>query len=188
MREPVEVTPLCLARVELPSFHPAAPGTDTIYGFLVRDGDDCILVDTGVGAGNALIERLYKPDRVELAAALGRAGASLGDVTAVVNSHLHFDHCGNNSLFPSVPIFVQRAELEAARVPHYTVPGWVDFPGASYVPVDGSRALSERLELLPTPGHTPGHQSLVIRTGRRVEIIARPERAFFSHDTAAWER
>lgn len=238
----VEVTPLRLAEVELPSFHPEAPGTDTIYGFLVRDGKDCIVMDTGVGFGSSLIDRLYKPDRVELSAALGRAGVSLRDVTAVVNSHLHFDHCGNNSLFPRIPIFVQRSELDAAREPHYSVPEWIDFPGASYVPIDGSHSISACLELLPTPGHTRGHQSLVIRTGSRVQIIvaqaayssyefqlfsdasvedrsspaysklqeylesnatwskkayaaslmaihrARPERAFFSHDSVVWER
>ena len=167
----IEVIPLQLAQVQLPSFHPEAPGTDTIYGFLVRDGDDCILVDTGVGVGNALIDRLYKPDRAELSAVLGRVGLALRDITAIVNSHLHFDHCGNNSLFPGIPIFVQRVELEAARKPYYTVLEWIDFPGSSYVPIDGRHAISERLELLPTPGHTPGHQSLVARMEGRVEII-----------------
>lgn len=167
----VELTPLRLARVELPSFHPEAPGNDTIYGFLVRDGDHCVLMDTGVGVGNPRIDRLYRPDRVELAVALATAGASLRDITAVVNSHLHFDHCGNNSLFPRVPILVQRAELEAARESPYTVRDWVDFPGASYVAIDGSHSISKRLELLPTPGHTPGHQSLLLRRGSHVEII-----------------
>ena len=81
----VEIKPLRLAKVELPSFHPEAPGTATIYGFLVRDGDNCILMDTGVGSGNSLIDRLYKPDRVDLLAALGGAGVSLRDITAVVD-------------------------------------------------------------------------------------------------------
>lgn len=168
----IDVTPLRLARVELPEFHPEAPGSDTIYGFLVRDADDCILVDTGVGTGNDLIDRLYKPDRVELSVALAGAGASLDEVTAIVNSHLHFDHCGNNSLFPNVPIFVQQDELDAARQPHYTVSEWVDFPNASYVPIRGRQKVSANLELVPTPGHSPGHQSLLVRSGSHVEVIA----------------
>lgn len=167
----VEVEPLQLARVELPEFHPEAPGSDVVYGFLVRDGEDCILLDTGVGSGSALIDRLYAPDRAEVAAALARVGASLQQVTAIVNSHLHFDHCGNNSLFPDVPIFVQRKELEAAHQPHYTVPAWVDFKGARYVPVDGRHPISENLELIPTPGHTPGHQSLVVQCGDHVDVV-----------------
>ena len=167
----IDVKPLRLARVELPDFHPEAPGSCAIYGFLVRDGGNCILVDTGVGTGNDLIDRLYKPDRVELSAALTGAGVSLDQVTAIVNSHLHFDHCGNNSLFPDVPIFVQQDELDAARQPDYTVSEWVDFPNASYVPVHGRHSISANLELVPTPGHTPGHQSLLVRAGSRVEII-----------------
>lgn len=167
----IDVTPLRLAELELPDFHPEAPGLDVIFGFLVRDSGNCILVDTGVGAGSPLIDRLYKPNCVELADALARAGASLREVTAIVNSHLHFDHCGNNSLFPDVPIYVQQAELDAARQPHYTVSEWVEFPGANYVPVQGRHSISSRLELLPTPGHTPGHQSLLVHAGEHVEII-----------------
>ena len=98
----IDIEPLRLAQVELPDFHPEAPGFDAIYGFLVREGSDCILVDTGIGTGSPLIDRLYKPDRVELSVALAEVGSSLDQVTAIVNSHLHFDHCGNNSLFPGI--------------------------------------------------------------------------------------
>jgi glyoxylase-like metal-dependent hydrolase (beta-lactamase superfamily II) len=167
----VEIRPLRLGRVTLPDFHPAAPGVDPIQAFLVRDGDDRILVDTGVGAGNDLIDGLYRPDLVSLPDALAELDVRVGDVAAVVNSHLHFDHCGNNRLFPGVPIFVQQDELEASRQPHYTVPEWVDFPGACYRPIRGRHALSAHLELIPTPGHTPGHQSLVARSAVGVEIV-----------------
>jgi glyoxylase-like metal-dependent hydrolase (beta-lactamase superfamily II) len=167
----LEVRALRLARMELPDFHPEAPGSCDIFGFLVRDGRDCVLVDTGVGSGSDLIERLYRPERVELSAALSDAGASVDQITIVVNSHLHFDHCGNNVLFPDVPIFVQEAELEAARQPTYTVPEWVDFPGASYRPIRGRHAISEHLDLVPTPGHTAGHQSLMVRSRSGLEII-----------------
>jgi N-acyl homoserine lactone hydrolase len=160
-----------LAEFELPDFHPEAPGTDTVYGFLVRERNACILVDTGLGTGSALIDRLYKPRRIELADALAEADASVREITAIVNTHLHFDHCGNNRLFPGVPIFVQAAELEAARQAHYTIPEWVDFSGANYVPVRGGYSLSESVELLATPGHTPGHQSILVRSQGRVDII-----------------
>lgn len=167
----VHIEQIRLGQVTLPEFHPAAPGTDTVYAFLVRDPTNCVLVDTGVGTGNEVIDRLYQPERLELAGALADSGVSIRDITAVVNSHLHFDHCGNNWLFPGVPIFVQQAELDAAREEHYTIPEWVDFPGANLIPVRGSHSLSANLELLPTPGHTPGHQSLLIRSDRGVEIV-----------------
>lgn len=167
----VEVKQLILGRVELPDFHPEAPGFDTIYGFLVLDADHCILVDTGVGSGSSLIDRLYKPEPIDLEAVLGEMGVSVGEITAIVNSHLHFDHCGNNSLFPGVPILVQHAEIEAAREPHYTVREWVDFPGVNYVPLHGRHSISAHLELYPTPGHTPGHQSLIVRLDDHVDLI-----------------
>lgn len=167
----VELQQIRLAQFELPDFHPEAPGTDTVYGFVVRERDACMLVDTGMGTGSALIERLYKPKRIELEDALAEAGVSVRQITAIVNTHLHFDHCGNNRLFPGVPIFVQAAELEAAQQPRYTVPDWVNFSGANYVAVRGAYSLSENVELLATPGHTPGHQSMRIRSQGRTDII-----------------
>jgi glyoxylase-like metal-dependent hydrolase (beta-lactamase superfamily II) len=90
----------------------------------------------------------------------------------VVNTHLHFDHCGENNLFPNVPVYVQAAEYEAARGPAYTIPEWVDFPGATYERVDGETELLPGVHLLPTPGHTPGHQSVVIEGAEGRLLIA----------------
>jgi N-acyl homoserine lactone hydrolase len=167
----VSVQQIRLAQFELPDFHPEAPGSDTVYGFVVRDGNVCILVDTGIGTGSALIDRLYKPQRIRLEAALAKAKLSISDITGIVNTHLHFDHCGNNQLFPGVPIFVQAAELEAAQERRYTVQNWVNFSGANYVPLHGTHALSESLEIIATPGHTPGHQSLLVRSQGHTDII-----------------
>ena len=59
------------------------------------------------------------------------------DVVCVINTHLHFDHCGGNRLFPGVPIHVQRLELQGP----YDPLEWVDFPGATYVEHDGAKVL-----------------------------------------------
>jgi L-ascorbate metabolism protein UlaG (beta-lactamase superfamily) len=83
----------------------------------------------------------------------------------VVNTHLHFDHCGGNRLFPGVPIHVQRRELADARTEdNYTVREWVDFPGATYVEHDGDAEILPGVSLLPAPGHTSGHQIVVVET------------------------
>src|SRR5207244_1286911 len=80
------------------------------------------------------------------------------DVACVINTHLHFDHCGGNRLFPGVPIYVQRIERETARKPGYTIPEWVEFEGARYVELDGEAEVAAGVSVFPTPGHTPGHQ------------------------------
>jgi N-acyl homoserine lactone hydrolase len=86
-------------------------------------------------------------------------------VTVVVNTHLHFDHCGGNRLFPGIPIHVQRRELTDARTKDdYTVREWVDFPGALYVEHDGEAEILRGVRLLPAPGHTAGHQIVVVET------------------------
>jgi N-acyl homoserine lactone hydrolase len=83
----------------------------------------------------------------------------------VVNTHLHFDHCGGNRLFPGVPIHVQRRELLDARTQeNYTIPEWVDFEGATYVEHDGEAEILPGVRLLPAPGHTAGHQIVVVET------------------------
>ena len=66
------------------------------------------------------------------------------DVVCVINTHLHFDHCGGNRLFAGTPIHVQRAEREAAREPDYTIPEWVEFDGATYVEHDGEAEIAAR--------------------------------------------
>lgn len=166
-----EILPILLAELALPALHPEGPGPCLVQGFVIRDGDATILVDTGVGEGSALIERLYAPKRRPLEHALAEAGVAIGDVSAVVCSHLHFDHCGGNRLFPGVPIWVQAAELAASREPHYTVPEWVDERGLRYERARGERALSARVRLVPTAGHTPGHQSVAVATPEGLALI-----------------
>jgi N-acyl homoserine lactone hydrolase len=100
-------------------------------------------------------------------------------ITAVVNTHLHFDHAGGDRLFDRRPVYAQRAELEDARtLEDYTIPEWIDAPGIDYVPVDGELELLPGVRLVPAPGHTRGSQIVVIETDDRPIVIA--------GDTAVW--
>ena len=135
-----------------------------VYAYLVITESDVLLVDTGVGEGNEYIERTFEPRRTPIAEELARFGLETQDVNLLVNSHLHFDHCGNNRLFPGAEIFVQAKELSVARTTRYTVAEWFDYESASLNAVSGDMEIGEGIRLLSSPGHTPGHQSVLIES------------------------
>jgi len=167
---PNDVVPLHLADVTYPDSHPLAGKDGPVLAFAIRHPDGTILVDTGIGEGNAWVDENYRPRVRDAREALAAAKLDPDAVRAIVNSHLHFDHCGQNRAFAGLPIYVQRAELDLARE-GYTVIEWVDFPGARYDAIDGDREVVEGVSILATPGHTPGHQSVTVRTGDGLVLI-----------------
>jgi N-acyl homoserine lactone hydrolase len=163
---------------------PQETGTGTsrvepVLGYLVHHADGIVLVDTGMGS-HPDVDAHYRPRRRALPAALAAAGTRAEDVSLVVNCHLHFDHCGGNPLLAGCPIVVQRAELELARSANYTLPELVDAPGLHYVELEGEAEIRPGVIVIPTPGHTAGHQSLVVRLGDGTVVVAGQ-----SHDTAS---
>jgi N-acyl homoserine lactone hydrolase len=126
-----------------------------VFGWTVETAAGTLLVDTGMIDSTPELDAEWGP--------VLREWPDLGDVAAIVNTHLHFDHCGGNRRFAGTPTYVQRAELAAAVEPDYLV-DWVRFEGASYVELDGDGALVEDVSVLFTPGHSAGHQSVVVET------------------------
>jgi N-acyl homoserine lactone hydrolase len=167
-----DIIALHLADLTFPQHHPLAGRRGLVFAFAVRHRNGVVLVDTGVGSGHPGLDSSYRPVRRPLVAALGEQGLRADDVCLLINTHLHFDHCGGNRLFPRIPICVQAAEYEAARRPRYTIPEWVDFPGARYRQLSGEAEIVPGVKVLPTPGHTPGHQSVVVDTAEGHVVIA----------------
>jgi N-acyl homoserine lactone hydrolase len=138
-----------------------------VYAHVIDHPEGRVLVDTGIKERHPLVadmdpRLLPWTDEVDLAG-----------IDMVVNTHLHFDHCGGNHLFAGTPIYVQRRELDDARSQgDYTIREWVDAPGVRYVPVDGEFELLPGVRLLPAPGHTSGTQVVVVETGGRPVVIA----------------
>ncbi|MGN9908854.1 N-acyl homoserine lactonase family protein [Phytohabitans sp. LJ34] len=156
------------------------PRVEPCLGYLVAHPDGLLLVDTGMGS-HPEVDAHYRPRRVALASALAAAGTGVDDIRFVVNCHLHFDHCGGNPALAGRPVFTQRAELDAARhTPDYTLPELIDPPGLRYEVLDGEVEILPGVLVVPTPGHTAGHQSLVVRRRDGTVVVAGQ-----SHDTAA---
>src|SRR6185436_17191080 len=127
-----------------------------------------VLVDTGMTQMHPAVADM-DPRLTPLSE---QADFDLAANDAVINTHLHFDHCGGNHLFTGRPIYVQRQELDDARSEDdYTIPEWVDRPGVRYVPVDGELELLPGLRLIPAPGHTRGTQVVVVETGGRPAVV-----------------
>ncbi|MEV0733777.1 MBL fold metallo-hydrolase [Polymorphospora sp. NPDC050346] len=168
-----------MSRLDLGYFvRPAAevggplPRVEPVLAYLVRRPEGLLLFDTGMGAADPETEAHYRPVRRPLAGALAAVGVAVDDVSVVVNCHLHFDHCGGNPLFAGRPILVQATELATARAGDYTFPELVDFAGVSYREVDGEAEIWPGVRVVPTPGHTAGHQSLVVREPDGTVVLA----------------
>lgn len=163
---------LQLGTVRLPDSHPRSEDeTCVICCYAIEHGDGVIVVDTGPKAGHPVIDELYAPDVISIVAALEAAGLDARDVGAVVNTHLHFDHCGQNDRLPNAPVWITAAELAVSTTEFYTVPEWADIdPARRRIASDGE-AIADGVRILHTPGHTPGHLSVAVDTDAGLEII-----------------
>lgn len=150
--------------------------------YLIETEDERILVDAGLHpAAAADAARHYdgagslSAFELDMDAGIDEQ-VDLGTLTRAVLTHLHFDHAGGLALLPrSLPVFVQRREWEAAGTPaaiakNFYLPRDYESIAEQVVTVDGDHDLlgDGSIELLLTPGHTPGHQS--VRIGEKLII------------------
>jgi glyoxylase-like metal-dependent hydrolase (beta-lactamase superfamily II) len=161
------------------------------FVYVVRHPEGVVLFDSGahpdlaadpvarMGAAAAdFVVKVDEDDAIE--PVLARIEMTPADVDLVIQSHLHFDHAGGLHAFPGTPVMVQREELEFAESPTEEqrdiyiaddfagVEDWRLLDGEEDVFGDG------RLLVVPTPGHTKGHQSLLVRLddGRSIFLLA----------------
>jgi N-acyl homoserine lactone hydrolase len=161
MSPPPTITPLLVAELLVEGER------RPVYVHVIDHPGARVLVDTGMTE--------LRPEVADMdprLVPLTEQGFDLDAVDLVVNTHLHFDHCGGNHLFAGRPMYVQRQELEDARSEDdYTIREWVDAPGVVYEPVDGELELLPGLRLVPAPGHTRGMQVVVVETGGRPVVV-----------------
>ena len=155
---------------------------------LVRGGGHTVLLDTGAGAKiePRLRERAYPGDYGHLLAGLAALGVRPADIDAVVNTHLHFDHCGWNTAlvhgaaiptFPNARYYIQRGEWQTATHPNertratYLADNLLPLADSGQLElVDGEFQITAAVRFLPTPGHTDDHAAVVISSGGETAV------------------
>ena len=152
-----------------------------LNSIVVRTGEHTVLIETGIG--NKLPERLVKiyGQPAKLLDHLAGAGVSLEDIDIVINTHLHFDHCGWNTIrqggkvvptFPRAKYYVQEGEWQYGRRPSER--DAISYMSENYDPLIASgqmQLLHGDQEIIPGisvkvfPGHTRHMQAVIIRSG-----------------------
>lgn len=162
---------------------------------LIEHPSGLVLIDSGAGnKENAKfidiygIENAGSNGRTALEDGLAQVGVRPEDVDFLLSTHLHFDHAGGNTFideagtvrptFPKARYFVQRGEYEyATHTNERTAASYFD---RNYAPtlesgqlelIDGNRDLMEGISTIVTPGHTPHHQSFLIRSGGEAAVF-----------------
>jgi glyoxylase-like metal-dependent hydrolase (beta-lactamase superfamily II) len=146
---------------------------------LLATGNELILMDTGYG------DQSHDGRTGHLLEELGRAGYRPGQITMVVNSHAHGDHTNRNTVsshgnrepaFPNATYFLGRADWNRFSGPDGPVHRFDQqlrslFELGRLTLVDGPLQLTPEVSLLPTPGHTPGHISVLIQSMGKMAIF-----------------
>jgi N-acyl homoserine lactone hydrolase len=150
-----------------------------VYAAAIEGNGHRILVDTGMTEPerwSAKCAHSVSPEEV-IEQALGHIGWKPDDVDVVINTHLHYDHSGNNLSFSQAEVFVSRAEWEFAGSPNnlqmsaYDVPSQeVNSLAYTLVSQDYHDVL-RGIRLIQTPGHTPGHQSVLVNTDEGILCV-----------------
>jgi N-acyl homoserine lactone hydrolase len=146
-----------------------------IYVFYLEGGPEKILVDTG-------LEQFMVPPGVEkecglqvleFEEALETHGLKPEDIDIIIHTHLHNDHCENDYKCTNAKVYVQKKEYEFFLNPHPIdhryFPDLLD--EVEVVQVDGDTEIVDGIQVLLTPGHTVGGQSVVINTRQGKAVI-----------------
>lgn len=161
--------------------------TAATIAYLIRTRGENILVDTGAGSPEWALKyhksRREESEEYEITFALRKLGLSPSDISILINTHLHWDHCFNNHLFKNCDIYLQEEELRFAicPLPIFALayesqivgmtPPWLKSLGQIKT-VRGDKEILPGISMIHLPGHTPGLQGVRIETEKGVYVIA----------------
>lgn len=170
---PTRLYQIKLGGGDLPADPPMAMSLGC-YLVQMSDGRN-VLIDSGYPLGWAASQR-FPTLRIEGNVVSALAGLSLtpDDIDILITTHFDPDHAGSNDAFSNAEIVTQRTPYDAARGGEaraaITRPHW-DAPNLRYRLADGDTELLPGIELVSTPGHAPGHQSVLVRLPRTGAVL-----------------
>ncbi len=177
------------------NIEPGNPVRFPVYSVLIDHDDGLLLFDSGFD--KQTVEEFLPFELPEqtpeqtLPAQLESCGFETTDVTAVINSHLHFDHCGGQRHLPDAVTWVGKEELRHCLVPEpFERLGYADKvfhrPDSAYRWLEGDQfEFADGVRLVFTPGHTVGHYSLLLeRDGSHPMLFV----ADVSYTRETWEK
>ncbi len=148
-----------------------------VWAFLVQGGGKNILVDTGLDENELMTPAGFSEETglepKSIVDCLAEAGLEPDDIDIVVNTHLHDDHCGNNSLFRDAVFYAHRDEIPFCRNPHPLDHRYDDYfiEKISFTELDSETEIVPGVRANPMAGHTVGTLSVEVTTGEGPAII-----------------
>ena len=162
--------PLEVKRLHLASLRGPDGREWPVHGFVVTHPGGAVLVDTGCGGPDEWLNDWRVVNR-SVADALAGLGMTPSDIGLVINTHLHFDHCGQNAVFSHAACHVQRTELDRAKRESRELYDWFGFMDARWELLDGDTEILPGLSVVTTPGHTVGHQCVVVSSADGQDLL-----------------
>jgi glyoxylase-like metal-dependent hydrolase (beta-lactamase superfamily II) len=144
------------------------------YVWYIEGPKEKILVDAGVNAKLFRERGIPDEDVQSLEAGLKKVGLACGDIEIVLMTHLHWDHVALASSFPNAKFIVQKKEYDFAVAPHPAVAASYRkeaFINLNIHLAEGDQEITEGVKVYLTPGHTPGGQSVGVRTSKGLAVI-----------------
>jgi glyoxylase-like metal-dependent hydrolase (beta-lactamase superfamily II) len=144
------------------------------YVWYIADSQPKVLIDAGARAAMYTERELCETDLISVEDGLGKLGLKPGDIDIVIVTHLHWDHIALSHLYKKAEFIVQKKELDYARNPHPIDAFLYDkhmFESLDMRVIDGEKEIIPGLSVFPTPGHSPGGQSVEIDTVAGKAII-----------------
>jgi glyoxylase-like metal-dependent hydrolase (beta-lactamase superfamily II) len=140
----------------------------------IESGDERILVDTGAGEPPEKWAKMYGIDKeMNLPQSLKKMDLSPEDITMVLNTHLHFDHTGYNRLFTNAKHIASEDEIRYSAYPdRFQAGGYLkeNLEGIRWKGIIGETEVAPGVTMIPTPGHTPGHMSVLVELEKEVVV------------------